>query len=270
MRSSQSLVILALVLGACACRSGGGARPAVAAPCSPDRIGEVKVTGAAAGDVPALAVLEGTHDDPARTGRIVAAAVEALRWRGYADASIEVAREEGCFVDLRVAVELGPRFRIAQIDFVTRDEFPAPERLAAIEDALGTVNTIGGVHIEYRLRRALDGLERRYRDAGWLDARIGEPRSAYGEDGAVRISIPIAAGPRYRIGTIRARGANEVARRALLEELGVDPGAYYDGPALRRGLERARRRLDRRVELRTSLAGGGEIEIEAEIAGERP
>ena len=266
MRLSQTSLIAALALGAGGCRSGGTGHPAVAAPCSPRRIGEVTVTGATAADVPALAVLQGTLDDPARTERVIAAAAEALRWRGYARASIDVAREAGCFVELRVAVALGPRFQIARIDFQTADEFPAGERLAAIEDALGTVNTIGGVHIDYRLRRALDGLERRYRDAGWLDAKIGAPRSAYDDTGAVRVAIPINAGPRYRIGAIRARGANARTRRALLEELGVDPGAYYDGPALRRGIERARRRLDRGVELRTSLTGGDEIEIEAEIA----
>jgi len=276
VRSCQAFAIAALALGSGGCRSAARVRPAVAAPCAPDRIGDVTVTGARPADVPALAVLQGTHDDPARTARVVAAAEEALRWRGYAKASIAVEREVGCFVELRVAVELGPRYRIARIDFETRDEFPARERLAALEDALGTVNTPGGVHIDYRLRRALDGLERRYQDAGWLDAKIGAPRSAYDEEGAVRLSIPIDAGPRYRIGAIRARGANERARRALLEELGVDPGAYYDGPALRRGIERARRRLDRRVELRTSLTDADEVEIEAEIAapgatsGERP
>ena len=275
VRSSQGLLIAAtaaLAAAAGACRSGIRAQPAVAAPCAPGRIGEVTVAGAAPADVPALAVLQGTLDDPARTERVAAAALEALRWRGYAKASLEVSREVGCFVELRVAVELGPRFKIARIDFLTGDEFPAGERLAALEDALGTVNTVGGVHIDYRLRRALGELERRYQDAGWLDARIGAPRSTYGEDGevgAIRLAIPFDAGPRYRIGAIRARGANAVARRTLLEELGVDPGAYYDGPALRRGIERARRKLDRRVELRTSLTRGDEVELEAEIAADR-
>lgn len=273
MRVCQALLIAVLAPGAVGCRSGASVHPAVAAPCAPDRIGEVKVTGATLGDVPALAVLQGTYDDPARTARIAAAATEALRWRGYANAAIAISRgasrEAGCFVELRVAVALGPRFQIAGIDFQTSDEFPARERLAAIEDALGTVNTLGGVHIDYRLRRALEGLARRYRDAGWLDVQIGEPRSAYdAEAGAVRLAIPVDAGPRYRIGAIRARGANAVARRTLLEELGIDPGAYYDGPALRRGIARARRKLDRRVELRTSLADRDEIVIEAEIAAE--
>lgn len=270
MRIPHPLLIAALALPAGACGTGSPGRPAVAAPCSPSRIGDVTVTGAAPGDVPALAVLQGTYDDPARTARISAAAAEALRWRGYAKAEIEVSRRAGCFVELRVAVALGPRYRIARIDFDTDDEFPAGERLAALEDALGTVNTVGGVHIEYRLRRALGELEQRYRDAGWLDAQVGAPRAAYEPEGAVRLEIRVDAGPRYRIGTIRARGASERARRALLEELGVDPGAYYDGPALRRGLARARRRLDRRVELRTSPAAGGEVDLEAEIATREP
>jgi outer membrane protein assembly factor BamA len=273
VRIPPALLIAALALPAGACGSAGSAgsgRPAVAAPCSPSRIGDVTVTGAAPGDVPAIAVLQGTYDDPARTARIAAAATEALRWRGYAKAKIEVSRRAGCFVELRVAVALGPRYRIARIDFDTDDEFPAGERLAAIEDALGTVNTVGGVHIDYRLRRALGELEQRYRDAGWLDARVGAPRAAYEPEGAVRIEIAVDAGPRYRIGTIRARGASERARQALLEELGVDPGAYYDGPALRRGLARARRRLERRVELRTSPVAGGEVDLEAEIATREP
>jgi outer membrane protein assembly factor BamA len=264
MRARLAFLIAALPLQTGGCRSGVATRPPVVAPCAPDRIGEVRVTGATPADVPALAVLQGTHDDPARTERVATAAALALRWRGYAKAKVEVTRAPGCFVDLKVAVELGPRFRIAHIDFDTDDDFPAGERLAAIEDALGTVNTIGGVHIDYRLRRALDGLERRYQDAGWLDAKIGAPRPAYDpEAGAVRIAIPVDAGHRYRIGTIRARGGNEIARRAVIEALGVDPGAFYDGPALRRGIERARRQLDRRVELRTSLTDEDEIEIEA-------
>lgn len=265
MRVIVALLLAALPLGA-GCGSKVAGRPKVAAPCAADRIGEVRVSGATLGDVPALAVLQGTHDDPARTERVAAAAALALGWRGYAKAKVEVEREVGCFVDLRVAVTLGPRFRIARIDFDTDDDFPAAERLAVIEDALGTVNTIGGVHIDYRLRRALEGLERRYQDAGWLDAKIGPPRPEYGDAGDVRLAIPVEAGHRYRIGTIRARGANAIARRAVIEALGVDPGAYYDGPALRRGIERARRELSRGVELRTSVTDDDEIEIEAIVA----
>ena len=102
------------------------------------------MTGAPRSLVPGLVVVEGTLDDPERTARVVQAATEALQWRGYARARIDVTREEGCFVDLRVAVTLGPHYRIARIAFATADDFPPAQRLAALEDSLGTVNTVGG------------------------------------------------------------------------------------------------------------------------------
>jgi outer membrane protein assembly factor BamA len=259
-------------LGVISCGGSPGPAPypAVVAPCTPMRVGQVTVVGAPPAAVPSLAVLEGTIDDPVRTERIVAAATEGLQARGYARAKVTVARDVGCFTDLRVAVELGTRFTIDHIEFSTDDAFPVRERLAALEDALGTVNTIGGIFIEYRLQRALAGLERRYHDAGWLEATIAAPAVRYDDRGTITVTVPITSGPRFRIGAIRARGAGAAARAAVLEAIRVEPGAWYDGPAIRTGIERARRKLDRWVELRTSMsASRGEIELEA-ILESRP
>src|SRR5207237_2718373 len=129
--------------------------PKTTAPCWADRIGSVTVSGAPAAAVAQLAVLEGTLDEPARTDRIAQVALDALRGQGYSRATLAVTRTPGCFVDLHVAVTLGARYRIATIAFDTEDGFPAGERLAVIEDALGTVNTVGGVYIEYRMQRGL-------------------------------------------------------------------------------------------------------------------
>lgn len=254
-----------LVLWLAACGSPPLRPDPVATPCGTERIGSVAVTGAPRGAVPALTVLEGTYDDPARTARIVQAATEALQWRGYAQAKIEVTHRAQCFTDLHVAITLGPKFRIAEIAFDTHDDFPHAQRLAALEDALGTVNTIGGVLIEYRLRRALEVLAKRYRDAGWLDVEIGTPITAYaGND--VRVTIPVTAGARYRVSLVRAVGGNAKLRDALLSELGVEPGAWYDGPAIRRALDRARRFIDCRVKLRASaVEDRHEIELEARL-----
>jgi outer membrane protein assembly factor BamA len=213
--------------------------------------------------VPALTVLEGTLDDPSRMARIIQAATEALQWRGYAKARIEVTRETQCFTDLHVAVTLGPRYKITRIAF-TDASLPQAQRLAALEDALGTVNTIGGVLIEYRLRRALDGLAKRYRDAGWLDVDIGEPAFAYAGSSAT-VTIPIVAGERYRVRVVRAVATKASVREKLLAELAITPGDYYDAPAVRRALERVRRAVDRHVQLRTSaIEDEHAVELEVE------
>jgi outer membrane protein insertion porin family len=239
------------------------AHPAIAAPCTIMRVGTVSVTGASKAQVPALAVLEGTIDDRGRTDRIRDVALDRLRSEGYARANIAITRTQACFTDLAVAVALGPKFTIANIAFSTTDDFPARDRLAAIEDALGTVNTIGGIYVEYRLARALERLKERYRDAGWLEAKISPPIAKYGES-SVSLTIPIEPGPRFRVGAIRARGAGAKARAAVLDEIHVEPGAWYDGVAIRTGLERARRRVERSVDLETIVQlERGVIELEA-------
>lgn len=214
-RPDRRIAAVTIAVGALACRAPAQVAapspyPAVTAACSTERIGRVAITGAPRELVPALVVLEGTLDDAERTDRIVRGATESLRWQGYAKARIAVTREVGCFTDLRVIVELGPKYVIARIEFDADDEFPRAERIAAIEDALGTVNTVGGVHIDYRLRRALDGLERRYRKAGWLDAQIAPPVVTYEHGGRVRITIRVDAGRRY--------GADELRRRRRAQQ----------------------------------------------------
>ena len=271
MRPHHPLSVVWLGVGfgfaACSQQAPIVTHPPVATPCNAARIGAVRVTGATPAQVPALAVLAGTLDDAERTARFIETATDALHMRGYPHARIDVTRRAGCFVDLEVAVTLGQRYRIDKIVFETDDEFPARERLVALEDALGTVNTVGGVYIEYRMQRALETLQRRYRDAGWLDATIEGARPTYHDD-KVTLVIPVSAGPRFRIAKVRVHGDRQ-ARTALLDELGRHAGEWYDGAAIRTGIERARRKLDRWVELRTSYGFDGEVTIEAVVEGRK-
>lgn len=253
-----------LAAAAGACRVAAEPYAAVPVPCVFNRIGAVRVAGAPREAVPQLAVLEGTLDDPDRTARIAQQARASLRARGYAGAEVAVTRVAGCGVDLEVAVALGPRYHIAELAFATDDAFPRAERLAIVEDALGTVNAIGGVYIEYRLTRALAELERRYHDAGWLDARLGAPRTRYRGDGTIAIVVPIAAGPRFRIGSVVAVAAGRQTRQAVLASLGLRAGDYFDGPAIRSAIARARHQLARHVELQTHVTDGV-VDLEAVV-----
>lgn len=258
---------LACVLGLMV---GGCRHPSALLPtqCDPMRIGRVTIHGAGLAEVPGLAVLEGTIDDRVRTERIARLVANQLADRGYARALVAIRRiPSDCFGELAVDVTLGPKFSIASLDVIDNSDFPYSERTAAFTDSLGTVNSPGGTYIAYRLTRALDNLAQRYRDAGWLDVVVGKPRVHYDDDAAaIAIEIPVTAGRRYRIAAIRARGAAADVRAVALAAIELQPGAWYDGPKIRIGIERARRRLARPIELHTSQASDrGEIELEAVI-----
>ncbi len=226
------------------------------------------IEGATRTAVAPLVVLEGTLDDRPRIERIAKIAAEGLRARGYLEATIAISRAVGCATDLVATVTLGPKFRIARISFDTDDEFPAATRLALIEDALGTVNTIGGIYIEDRLRRALRELRKRYADAGWLDAKISAPRATFGDNGTVKVTVPIHSGPRFTIGTIRAIGGGK-ANREVIGALGLREGEYYDKTLMRSGIERARKQLDRWIQVRMEVVEDrNEIDVEAIVEGQ--
>lgn len=242
-------------------------RAPIAPTCAANRIGQVIVEGAPRSAIAPLAVLEGTLDDRPRLARIAKVAAEGLRARGYLRAEISITRDASCGIDLTAEVTLGPRFKIDRIIFETDDEFPAATRLALIEDALGTVNTIGGIYVEERLERALRELRRRYADAGWLEAKISTPRTTVDEGGGVTVTVPIAAGPRFTIGTVRAVGGGK-ANRAVIAALGLREGEYYDKTVVRAGIARARKQLDRWIQVRVEIAEDrAEIDVEAIVEG---
>jgi outer membrane protein assembly factor BamA len=263
----QRLILTAIAI--IGCQPAQVTYPAAAPDCSPERIGRVTVRGATLADVAPLAVLEGTFDDRERTDRVAEVATELLHVKGYPNARIEIDRAQGCGVELDVAVALGPRYKISDLAFQTDDDFPQDERAAAVEDALGTVNAVGGSYVEDRMVRALTALERRYHESGWIDAKIGRPVTRYDDGrGAVTVIVPIDAGPRYRIGVVRAHGGGRATREAVVAALGLRNGDWYDASQLRTGVDRARKRLDRHVELRVEVgADRTTIDIEARVAG---
>jgi outer membrane protein assembly factor BamA len=253
------------------CRPSEVAYPALAPDCSTTRISKVTVTGATLTDIAPLAVLEGAFDDSERTDRIADVATELFHVRGYPRAHLDITRHVECGVELQVAVDRGPRFKITQLGFQTDDSFPEAERVAAIEDALGTVNAVGGAYVQDRMERALAALTRRYHESGWIDASIGKPHATYDEsDGSVAVVVPITAGPRYRIGEVHAHGAGPDARAQVVAAMGLRGGDWFDAARVHAGIVRARKRLDRKIELRIEVAADRRtIDVEARVGGSR-
>jgi outer membrane protein assembly factor BamA len=265
VRGAIAFVILAACHGA---PTNVAPRPLT---CGPDRIGKVTVIGGTAADVPQLAVLEGTLDDGARTDRVATLATELLRARGYARAALAIERHEGCGIELVVRLDRGPRYTIDKIAFDTDDDYPAASRLAEVEDVLGTVNAVGGSFVADRLDRALAQLERRYQDAGWLDAAIRKPQVEFDDARhTVSLTIPVEAGERFKVGNVVARGGRRSTRAAVIDALGLRGGQWFDGRAVRQAIERARREVGEHVELRVQVAKErAAIDLEAIVGTHR-
>jgi outer membrane protein assembly factor BamA len=267
--TTRSVRLIFVCLGSVACRHPQATFPAIPSACSEARVGKVIVEGGNRDHVPQLAVLEGTLDNPERTDRIASVSTELLRARGYPRAEIRVSRRQGCGVELVVTVATGPKLVIGSIAFATTDSFPADARLAAVEDALGTINTVGGAYVPDRLDRALEQLTRRYHELGWLEAAIDRPQVTFDDErGEVNITIGVRAGRRFKIGNVSARGGRRTTRAAVIDALGLRGGQYYDAELLREGIVRARREIDDRLQMRMQIASD-RIDVEA-IVGDEP
>jgi outer membrane protein assembly factor BamA len=231
-------------------------RPPVEPGCQADRVAKVTVSGASRIDVAPLAVLEGTRDDRERLERTTQVATDFLHARGYPLATISVQRHRGCGMELAIDVDKGPRYRISDIELHSDSELPGNPR-AALEDGLGTINAVGGAYVKDRLTRALDALMRRYRDAGWLDASAEPPKATWDEDDhTVHVDIQVHPGRRYRIGKL-------VAQPSVMNVLGLKDGEWFEASAVRTAIDRARRRLSRRLTVKMSVESDtGAIDLE--------
>jgi outer membrane protein assembly factor BamA len=222
------------------------------ASCDATRIASVHTSGADRDLLGPLSVLAGTLDDPPRTDRVVALTQAMLRGKGYMNAKVALVRHPGCGVELDVTATLGPRFRIAKLEFDTDDEFPEASRRAIVATNLGKYNAIGGMYHAEDLSWRLPDLRNAYIEHGWIEVKIGEPSVTYDQARAeITVRVPITAGKRFKIGELKPQpehAADPVAVAAVAA-LGIHSGEWYDADVLRTAVDRARRKIGRSIEL---------------------
>jgi outer membrane protein assembly factor BamA len=255
------------LLGLIGCAAMPSPRTPVVTSCSLKAVDQVTIEGVEPWEVAPLAVLDGTLDDPPRTERIAKVAAEQLQARGYPWARIEVERIRHCGIEIHAKVQRGPKFKIARIEFDSDDALPLAERLAAVEDALGTVNAVGGAYVATRMQLALDALVHRYHDMGWIEAQIDPPIAVYDEGrGDVAVKIAIHAGQRFKIRNVVAIGGVPATRAAVIDALGFYGGEWYDATALHEGIARARREIDHKIQMNLQVARENRtVDVEAVV-----
>lgn len=258
------------LFGLFACHASLAPRPPVMELCSRKAIERVTVEGAEPWEVAPLAVLEGTLDDPPRAERVTRVATELLQARGYPYARVSLVRLKTCGIEIVANVDRGQRFKISKIDFQADDALPPAENQAAVEDALGTVNAVGGAYVADRMERALDTLVHHYHDMGWVEATIDQPVATYDDQRSeVAIKVAVHPGQRFKIGSVVAVGGQPETRDAVIGAIGFYGGEWYDASALRDGVARARREIDHKIQMNLQIAHDRNV-VDVEAVVEAP
>lgn len=195
---------------------------------APPRIARV-IGGEAYPELASLRALEGTLYDPARVTRIAALAEAALVANGYAHAHVRTTAAGACEATLRVDVDAGPQFRIAEL---TVAGGALPVERTTFERDLAHVNVVGGVFDATAFASDLATWVERHRARGWVAATASEPEITYDAAHArVSVRAAITPGPRYRFGTLPVDGGDLRARGIAMRLLAPLPGTTYDATA---------------------------------------
>jgi outer membrane protein insertion porin family len=169
------------------------------------------------------------------------------RERGHAFAEVRgtLAREDDA-IRVRYDITEGPRVTVERVDFVGDLPLPAT-RLEAVLDLRGPRLLRSAIFRRDALERDEQVLRSLLRAEGHADARAGPIEVAFSEDRTrVRVTIPIDAGPRVRVGAVEVDGARVVRPAELLRALPLEPG----GPWSEARVEDGRRAIQRQYAAR--------------------
>lgn len=200
-------------------------------------------------------------EEPDRGGEIVR---RILQNQGYRQAQVVRVWAERVEEDLsRVHLEVdpGPRAEIHRL----RVEGEDPLGAVAEQEALRAGQPLDRAPIQ----RAADRIERRYRDAGWVDAEV-RVRSEGAEGGPWEVVVEMAPGAAQTVAGFEFTGRRHVSRSALTSGLELDVGDTLRLDLLDRSvIEIATFAPIERLGMKTRPVGPGRTVVEFEVE-ERP
>ncbi len=127
---------------------------------------------------------------PESIPRAIDALKSAYKRIGYEQISVTPEESEGADgVQLALRIEEGPATRVSEIVFTGQLGLTRDQLAAALQLHAGDILNLS------ELDDGLRGLRARYRAAGYLRARVGEPQLESVASALVRLKIPVEAGP---------------------------------------------------------------------------
>src|SRR5262245_29523510 len=190
---------------------------------------------------------------------------DMLREKGFqfADVKPEITEMPGGpkLVHLTFHMEEGPKVNIRRVAFIgnhavddgtlkkqmklnrerpeMRDAFHLPSWFMSVIGDRGTFQ-------EPKFDEDADKIIEYYRDRGYIKVNVGVPEVKVITDSDdkktrwIELKIPIAEGPRYKVGLFDVAGNTVVKSDYLKPIFKMNPGEYYSEKKIRKGLEKAR------------------------------
>ena len=136
-------------------------------------------------------------------------------------------RREEDRLHLRIEIEPGPKLTLEEVSFEGNASFPA-ERLARLMTTSPRRLLLpkSGRLVDNELAADLSNLRSFYALSGFSAARVG-PARVDQEGDRLRLTVPIAEGPRQIVGTLDLQGVAAIDREALARRLPLAPGGPF-------------------------------------------
>ncbi|HEY8493476.1 MAG TPA: outer membrane protein assembly factor BamA [Myxococcota bacterium] len=172
--------------------------------------------------------------------------IEALyRAEGFYQAKVgyEVAQLPNDAVAVNFEVTEGRKLRLREIRFEGNEHFDDKQLRSGLRTKvwrpwsyLTRYLDKSGTYAEPVFLQDLQLVERKYHDAGYLRAEVGEPDVTVERDGLV-VTVPITEGNRYKVGTLDVRGDPTVTIEELKDEFELAGDEWFNRSHLTRDVD---------------------------------
>ena len=212
-------------------------------------------------------ITAGTWREMARRMRIL------YQENGFPFTAVEVTLHEGDPREVRFRIEEGPRIRLTAIR-LQGNRRVSDRKLRAVMETRSKTRwpfATSGIFVADVFAEDLERIRERYRDEGYLSARIADLRFELDVDAAeLRVTVVISEGKQSRLGRVELRGVETLPERIEVSE------SFERGPAYRaidaeaeryRLLDRVRSlgRPDARVTIETTIRSDAEAGDEVDL-----
>lgn len=177
--------------------------------------------------------------------------IEALyRAEGYYQAKVgyDVAALPNDAVAVNFEVTEGKKLRLEEIRFEGNAHFTNKELRSGMRTKvwrpwsyLTRYLDKSGTYAEPVFMQDLQLVERKYNDAGYLRAEVGEPDVTTEKDGLV-VTVPVTEGDRYKVGTLDVSGDPTVTGADLEDEFTLSDDEWFNRSHLTRDVDMVTRR----------------------------